>query len=74
MQKNRYTKVFPKSIKLINYEANINKLQLNKMLKYKENEQECWNVIGRIVNEFQLCYPKLHMQYFNLCSYRGCLI
>jgi len=68
--RDKYINIYPKSKKLIyDVEENINNLPIKKIVKNNKNEYYFWEVIIRIVDEFQLTYPKIHAKYFKWCSY-----
>jgi hypothetical protein len=70
--KKKYIKIYPNAIKLINnMEKNINNSPL-KTIGSILDKQCFWYVIERIVDEFRILYPKLHMKYFQFCSYHKC--
>ena len=70
--KNKYLQIYPKAKELLIYvENNINKKTfiIETYVQNNKNESYFWNVMDRIVYEFQILFPKLHSEYFKWCTY-----
>jgi hypothetical protein len=66
--KNKYTKLFPNSLELINYvEENLDNFE--KKIKNEVKISLIYQILRRIVYEFQINYPKLYKKYNYWCSY-----
>lgn len=73
--KDKYSKIFPKAIYLINYfEEYIHETHAIDFLQIINDKYAdyYWHIINRIVYEFRLIYPELHMKYFGWISYHKC--
>jgi len=70
-RKNKYTKIYPKTIYLFDYiEKNLNIPFYNIFKnKKKENIEEFNNVFFKIIDEFHIFHPKLYTKYFYYESY-----
>ena len=74
--KNKYIRQFPKGEKLMNYVAdNISQIKsINEIVLKQKNEQSFWNIINRIVYEFQLLFPKKYSEYWKWPTYHKMLL
>jgi serine/threonine protein kinase len=86
ISKVKYLKIYPKAEKLLNYvESKIknkkvirelvkNKKNIRELVKNKKYEEDFWDVLNRIVIEFNLYYPKDYSKYQKWCSYHEYLL
>lgn len=87
--KDKYIKIFPKGEKLLNLvESKIifdcfskekslilgSNGKINEIVKRKKNEKYFWDILNRIVYEFQITYPKKYLKYWKWCSLNKVLL
>ena len=74
--KNKYIQQFPKGEKLMNFVANnISQIKsINETVFKKKNEKFFWDIINRIVYEFQLLFPKKYAEYWLWPTYHKMLL
>ena len=66
----KYVKQFPKGEKLLDYF--ISKIHLDKSIYdivKNKNQENFWDIINRIVYEFQIFFPKEYSSYYKWCSF-----
>jgi hypothetical protein len=73
--KNKYLKIIPKSKYIIEkYEKNIETFKLNNDDLNIIDRDNFWNIMTRIIFEFEILHLKKHAEYFLWPSYHKCLI